>query len=49
MLAVAGFDMGVSVREGVRRVVSEASGFCGDFVGVISAGLPAITPESVAT
>ena len=33
MLAVAGFDMGVSVRERLPRVVSEASAFRRDFVG----------------
>jgi hypothetical protein len=32
MLAVAGVDMGVSVREGLPGVVSEASAFCRDFI-----------------
>ena len=30
-------------------VVSKASGFCRDSVGVIGAGLPAITPDRVST
>src|SRR4030095_7523114 len=40
-LAVGGFDMGLSVRERLPQVVSEASTFCRDFVGRRDADLQA--------